>query len=174
MPIKSARKDGNMIDLNEMLEMPRAEESFALIAKLTKKTQRIMDDAYVESIIAQLRSLGSGEAFVEYARGRVSSTRRSLQKDEAKAREAFSAFRELKVENLLANHVLYSGCVEYGYPCLDHNGPCCCEPGCCPFGQEEVRLDENFVEEQLAKLHLNSDITRAKENIRRARAIIQS
>lgn len=30
------------------------------------------------------------------------------------------------------------------------------------------------VEEQLAKLHLNSDITRAKENIRRARAIIQS
>lgn len=48
------------------------------------------------------------------------------------------------------------------------------EPGCCPFGQEEKRLDDDFVEEQLAKLHLNSDITRAKENIRRARAIIQS
>lgn len=161
-------------DLNMMMDATNATESFALIAKLTKKTQRIMDDAYVESIIAQLRILGSGEDFVEYARGRVSSTRRSLQQDEAQAREAFAAFRELRTENLLANHVLYSGCVEYGYPCLDHNGPCCCWPGSCPFGQEEVRLDEEFVKVQLSKLNLASDIARAKENIQRARDIIQS
>lgn len=93
---------------------------------------------------------------------------------EAEAREAFAAFRELRVESLVTNHVLYSGCVEYGYPCLDHNGPCCCEPGCCPFGQEEVRLDEEFVKTQLTKLHLASDIARAEEHIRRAREIIQS
>ena len=163
-----------MFDLNEMMDANNAAESFALIAKLTKKTQRIMDDAYIESIISQLRLLGSGESFVEYARSRVNSVRRSIQQDEAKAREAFDAFRELKAENLVANHVIYSGCVEYGYPCLDHNGPCCCWPGGCPFGQEERRLDEKFVEVQLAKLNLASDIMRAKENIQRARDIIQS
>lgn len=92
---------------------------------------------------------------------------------EAAAREAFSAFRELKVENLLSNHVLHFGCVEWGYPCQYSNGPCCCEPGYCPFGQEELRLDEKFVEAQLAKLHLASDIARAEEHIRRAREIIQ-
>lgn len=92
---------------------------------------------------------------------------------EAEAIEAFAAFRELRTNNLVTNHVLYSGCVEYGYPCQYSNGPCCCEPGCCPFGQEEVRLDENFVEAQLKKLYLASDIARAKENIQRARNIIQ-
>lgn len=97
-----------------------------------------------------------------------------MNRTEAEAREAFAAFRELRTGNLVTNHVFFSGCVEYGYPCQYSNGPCCCEPGCCPFGQEEKRLDDDFVEEQLAKLHLNSDITRAKENIRRARAIIQS
>ena len=97
-----------------------------------------------------------------------------MNRTEAEAREAFTAFRELRTGNLVTNHVFFSGCVEYGYPCQYNNGPCCCEPGCCPFGQEEKRLDDDFVEEQLAKLHLNSDITRAKENIRRARAIIQS
>lgn len=97
-----------------------------------------------------------------------------MNRTEAEAREAFAAFRELRTGNLVTNHVFFSGCVEYGYPCQYNNGPCCCEPGCCPFGQEEKRLDDDFVEEQLAKLHLNSDITRAKENIRRARAIIQS
>lgn len=93
---------------------------------------------------------------------------------EAEAREAFAAFRELRANNLVINHVLYSGCVEYGYPCQYSNGPCCCEPGCCPFGQEEVRLDEEFVKTQFAKLHLASDIARAEEHIRRAREIIQS
>lgn len=93
---------------------------------------------------------------------------------EAEARGAFAAFRELRTNNLIINHVLYSGCVEYGYPCQYSNGPCCCEPGCCPFGQEESRLDEDFVEAQLSKLYLDSDIARAKENIQRARDIIQS
>ena len=92
---------------------------------------------------------------------------------EEEARGAFAAFRELRANNLVINHVLYSGCVEYGYPCQYSNGPCCCEPGCCPFGQEERRLDEDFVKVQLAKLYLDSDIARAKENIQRARDIIQ-
>lgn len=163
-----------LFEMDAMMEATNAKEGFALITKLTKKSPKIMDDAYVESIVAQLVELGLGESFVKYARGCVSSTRYFMQRNETQAREAFAAFRELRTDNLVLNHVLYSGCVQYGYPCLDHNGPCCCEPGCCPFGQEEVRLDEKFVETQMAKLHLSSDIARAKENVRRARAIIQS
>ena len=44
-------------DLNEMLDMPNAQESFALIALLTSSNPKITDDKYVESVISQLEEL---------------------------------------------------------------------------------------------------------------------
>jgi len=60
-------------DLNEMLDMPNAQESFALIALLTSSNPKITDDKYVESVISQLEELDSGEIFIDFARGHVST-----------------------------------------------------------------------------------------------------
>ena len=53
-------------DFEQMFEAPHAGESFVLINKLEENPQ-VMDDEYVESIIAQLYELGSGQLFVDYA-----------------------------------------------------------------------------------------------------------
>ena len=58
-------------DMEQMCKAPAANESFALIELLDKNNHKIMDDKYVESIIAQLIELGSGEIFVDYALGHV-------------------------------------------------------------------------------------------------------
>lgn len=148
----------------EMWQMPHAEESFALImVKLNKEAPEMMDDTYVESIIYQLRQLGSGEVFVDYARKEVDSVRSQISKQ---------ALRELSAENLVANHVYRGGCVETGAPCIYNNGPCSCLPGYCPFGQWNA-LDEGFIQRQLAKLRSKEDVARAEEEIRRARILAQ-
>lgn len=54
-------------DMEQLLEVQHPGESFALTNKLTKENPMIMDDEYVESIIAQLYELGSGQLFVDYA-----------------------------------------------------------------------------------------------------------
>lgn len=54
-------------DMEQLLEVQHPGESFALVNKLTKENPMIMDDEYVESIIAQLYELGSGQLFVDYA-----------------------------------------------------------------------------------------------------------
>ena len=144
---------GRVLGFNfyEMWQMPHADESFALImVKLNKEVPEMMDDTYVESIIYQLRQLGSGEVFVDYARKE----------------------RELSAENLVANHVYRGGCVETGAPCMYSNGPCSCLPGYCPFGQWNA-LDEGFIQRQLAKLRSKEDVARAEEEIRRARILAQ-
>lgn len=138
----------------EMWQMPHADESFALImVKLNKEVPEMMDDTYVESIIYQLRQLGSGEVFVDYARKEVDSVRSQISKQ---------ALRELSAENLVANHVYRGGCVETGAPCT----------GYCPFGQWNA-LDEGFIQRQLAKLRSKEDVARAEEEIRRARILAQ-
>ena len=148
----------------EMWQMPHADESFALImVKLNKEVPEMMDDTYVESIIYQLRQLGSGEVFVDYARKEVDSVRSQISKQ---------ALRELSAENLVANHVYRGGCVETGAPCIYNNGPCSCLPGYCPFGQWNA-LDEGFIQRQLAKLRSKEDVARAEEEIRRARILAQ-
>lgn len=153
---------GRVLGFNfyEMWQMPHADESFALImVKLNKEVPEMMDDTYVESIIYQLRQLGSGEVFVDYARKEVDSVRSQISKQ---------ALRELSAENLVANHVYRGGCVETGAPCMYSNGPCSCLPGYCPFGQWNA-LDEGFIQRQLAKLRSKEDVARAEEEIRRAR-----
>ena len=113
---------GRVLGFNfyEMWQMPHADESFALImVKLNKEVPEMMDDTYVESIIYQLRQLGSGEVFVDYARKEVDSVRSQISKQ---------ALRELSAENLVANHVYRGGCVETGAPCMYSNGPCSCLP----------------------------------------------
>ena len=152
---------GRVLGFNfyEMWQMPHADESFALImVKLNKEVPEMMDDTYVESIIYQLRQLGSGEVFVDYARKEVDSVRSQISKQ---------ALRELSAENLVANHVYRGGCVETGAPCMYSNGPCSCLPGYCPFGQWNA-LDEGFIQRQLAKLRSKEDVARAEEEIRRA------
>lgn len=94
---------GRVLGFNfyEMWQMPHADESFALImVKLNKEVPEMMDDTYVESIIYQLRQLGSGEVFVDYARKEVDSVRSQISKQ---------ALRELSAENLVANHVYRGG-----------------------------------------------------------------
>ena len=54
-------------DMEQLLEVQNPGKSFALTNKLTKENPMIMDDEYVESIIAQLYELGSGQLFVDYA-----------------------------------------------------------------------------------------------------------
>lgn len=148
----------------EMWQMPHADESFALImVKLNKEVPEMMDDTYVESIISQLRQLGSDKVFVDYARKEVDSVRSQISKQ---------ALRELSAENLVANHVYRGGCVETGAPCIYNNGPCSCLPGYCPFGQWNA-LDEGFIQRQLAKLRSKEDVARAEEEIRRARILAQ-
>ena len=74
---------GRVLGFNfyEMWQMPHADESFALImVKLNKEVPEMMDDTYVESIIYQLRQLGSGEVFVDYARKEVDSVRSQISK----------------------------------------------------------------------------------------------
>lgn len=148
----------------EMWQMPHADESFALImVKLNKEVPEMMDDTYVESIISQLRQLGSDKVFVDYARKEVDSVRSQISKQ---------ALRELSAENLVANHIFRGGCVETGAPCMYSNGPCSCLPGYCPFGRWN-ELDERFIKRQLAKLRSKEDIARAEEEIRRARILAQ-
>lgn len=148
----------------EMWQMPHADESFALImVKLNKEVPEMMDDTYVESIISQLRQLGSGEVFVDYARKEIDSVRSQISQQ---------ALRELSAENLVANHIFRGGCVETGAPCMYSNGPCSCLPGYCPFGRWN-ELDERFIQGQLAKLRSKEDIARAEEEIRRARILAQ-
>lgn len=148
----------------EMWQMPHADESFALImVKLNKEVPEMMDDTYVESIIYQLRQLGSDEVFVDYARKEVDSVRSQISQQ---------ALRELSAENLVANHIFRGGCVETGAPCMYSNGPCSCLPGYCPFGQWNA-LDEGFIQRQLAKLRSKEDVARAEEEIRRARILAQ-
>lgn len=157
---------GRVLGFNfyEMWQMPHADESFALImVKLNKEVPEMMDDTYVESIIYQLRQLGSGEVFVDYARKEVDSVRSQISKQ---------ALRELSAENLVANHVYRGGCVETGAPYMYSNGPCSCLPGYCPFGQWNA-LDEGFIQRQLAKLRSKEDVARAEEEIRRARILAQ-
>lgn len=148
----------------EMWQMPHADESFALImVKLNKEVPEMMDDTYVESIISQLRQLGSDKVFVDYARKEVDSVRSQISQQ---------ALRELSAENLVANHIFRGGCVETGAPCMYSNGPCSCLPGYCPFGRWN-ELDERFIKRQLAKLRSKEDIARAEEEIRRARILAQ-
>lgn len=148
----------------EMWQMPHADESFALImVKLNKEVPEMMDDTYVESIISQLRQLDSGEVFVDYARKEVDSVRSQISQQ---------ALRELRAENLVANHIFRGGCVETGAPCMYSNGPCSCLPGYCPFGRWN-ELDERFIKRQLAKLRSKEDVARAEEEIRRARILAQ-
>ena len=148
----------------EMWQMPHADESFALImVKLNKEVPEMVDDTYVESIISQLRQLGSGEVFVDYARKEVDSVRSQISQQ---------ALRELSAENLVANHIFRGGCVETGAPCMYSNGPCSCLPGYCPFGRWNA-LDEGFIQRQLAKLRSKEDVARAEEEIRRARILAQ-
>ena len=148
----------------EMWQMPHADESFALImVKLSKEVPEMMDDTYVESIISQLRQLGSDKVFVDYARKEVDSVRSQISQQ---------ALRELSAENLVANHIFRGGCVETGAPCMYSNGPCSCLPGYCPFGRWN-ELDERFIKRQLAKLRSKEDIARAEEEIRRARILAQ-
>lgn len=157
---------GRVLGFNfyEMWQMPHADESFALImVKLNKEVPEMMDDTYVESIIYQLRQLGSGEVFVDYARKEVDSVRSQISKQ---------ALRELSAENLVANHVYRGGCVETGAPCIYNNGPCSCLPGYCTFGQWNA-LDEGFIQRQLTKLRSKEDVARAEEEIRRARILAQ-
>ncbi len=156
---------GRVLGFNfyEMWQMPHADENFALImVKLNKEVPEMMDDTYVESIIYQLRQLGSGEVFVDYARKEVDSVRSQISKQ---------ALRELSAENLVANHVYRGGCVETGAPCMYSNGPCSCLPGYCPFGQRNA-LDEGFIQRQLAAA-FKEDVARAEEEIRRARILAQ-
>lgn len=176
-------------DLNEMLDMPNAQESFALINLLAVSNPEIMDDKYVESIISKLEALGSGEIFVDFARGHVSSARYSIKLNAAAAKrplpkregsfivEEPAALKELRAENLAKNHVIHCGCVELNYPCMYNNGPCCCtadlDIGDCPFRQGRLRLDDKFVDAQMAKLRSSKDIACAEENIRRARVLIK-
>ena len=54
-------------DMEQLLEVQNPGKSFALTNNLTKENPMIMDDEYVESIIAQLYELGSGQLFVDYA-----------------------------------------------------------------------------------------------------------
>ena len=111
---------GRVLGVNfyEMWQMPHADESFALImVKLNKEVPEMMDDTYVESIIYQLRQLGSGEVFVDYARKEVDSVRSQISKQ---------ALRELSAENLVANHVYRGGCVETGAPCMFQRGRSTC------------------------------------------------
>ena len=148
----------------EMWQMPHADESFALImVKLNKEVPEMMDDTYVESIISQLRQLGSDKVFVDYARKEVDSVRSQISQQ---------ALRELSAENLVATHIFRGGCVETGAPCMYSNGPCSCLPGYCPFGRWN-ELDERFIKRQLAKLRSKEDIARAEEEIRRARILAQ-
>lgn len=65
-------------DMEQMCEAPAANESFALIKLLDKNNPKVMDDKYVESIIAQLIELGSGEIFVDYALGHVDYARSQI------------------------------------------------------------------------------------------------
>ena len=67
-------------DMEQMFEAPKSGESFALIEKaaLTKNNPKVMDDQYVESIIAQLIELGSGEIFIDYALGDVDYARSQI------------------------------------------------------------------------------------------------
>lgn len=135
----------------EMWQMPHADESFALImVKLNKE-------------VPEMRQLGSGEVFVDYARKEVDSVRSQISQQ---------ALRELSAENLVANHIFRGGCVETGAPCIYNNGPCSCLPGYCPFGQWNA-LDEGFIQRQLAKLRSKEDVARAEEEIRRARILAQ-
>lgn len=163
---KMMNNTGRVLGFNfyEMWQMPHADESFALImVKLNKEVPEMMDDTYVESIISQLRQLGSDEVFVDYARKEVDSVRSQISQQ---------ALRELSAENLVANHIFRGGCVETGAPCMYSNGPCSCLPGYCPFGRWN-ELDERFIKRQLAKLRSKEDIARAKEEIRRARILAQ-
>lgn len=179
-------------DLNEMLDMPNAQESFALIALLTSSNPKITDDKYAESVISQLEELDSGEIFIDFARGHVSSARHSIKLNAAAAKRpltkreglfiveaspAAKALRELSPENLARNHAIHCGCVELNAPCMYNNGPCCCtadlDIGDCPFRQGRLRLDDKFVDKQMAKLHTDRDIVKAEENIRRARVLIK-
>lgn len=72
---------------------------------------------------------------------------------------------------------IHCGCVELNAPCMYNNGPCCCtadlDIGDCPFRQGRLRLDDKFVDKQMAKLHTDRDIVKAEENIRRARVLIK-
>lgn len=65
-------------DMEQMCEAPAANESFALIKLLDKNNPKVMDDKYVESIIAQLIELGSGEIFVDYALGHIDYARSQI------------------------------------------------------------------------------------------------
>lgn len=178
-----------VFDLSEMMEAPKADESFALINLLTSSNPRITEDEYVESVISQLEALGSGEIFVDFARGHVSSARWSIKVNAAAAKRSLpkregpfiveepQALKELRAENLAKNHVIHCGCVELNYPCMYNNGPCCCtadlDIGDCPFRQGRLRLDDKFVDAQMAKLRSSKDIACAEENIRRARVLIK-
>lgn len=174
-------------DLNEMLDAPKAQESFALIGLIRDDNPQIMDNVYTESIIAQLKQLGSGEIFIDFALDHISSAqfevRRKSQPQPVVSRQkplvetaVDKALRELTAENLV-HHVVHCGCVSLYDPCMYNNGPCCCEAdlhiGNCPFRQGRLRLDEEFVEEQLAKLQTASQIGWAKCNIRQARSMVK-
>lgn len=136
---------------------------------------------YTESIIAQLRELGSGEIFVDFAIDHISSARWSVRRKNAPEPEvdieALQALRELRAENLAKNHALHCGCVSLGDPCMYNNGPCCCtadlDIGDCPFRQGRLRLDDKFVDAQMSKLRSSRDIERAEDNIRRARVLVK-
>ena len=88
---------GRVLGFNfyEMWQMPHADESFALImVKLNKEVPEMMDDTYVESIIYQLRQLGSGEVFVDYARKEVDSVRSQISKQALYFASIFLHLRE--------------------------------------------------------------------------------
>lgn len=176
-------------NLDEMLAAPNARESFALIG-LIKDNPKVMDDQYVESLISQLEELGSGEVFIDFARAHVSGARYDIKraaevkKAQAQSRPfvaestpAAEALRELTAEHLAYHHVVHYGCVSLGDPCMYNNGPCCCTAGQhigdCPFRQGSMRLDEDFVKEQMSKLKLQRHIEWAENNIRRASILIK-
>lgn len=173
-------------DLNAMLDAPKAQESFALIGLIRDDNPKIMDDEYTESIIVQLRQLGSGEIFIDFALDHLDTARSDAARRPAISGEVplatevpgmFDALCELTPVNLARNHVIHCGCVSLGDPCMYNNGPCCCEAGwnigSCPFRQGHLRLDDDFVAEQLAKLKFANDIKLANNNISRARVLIK-
>lgn len=93
----------------------------------------------------------------------------------APRRETCKPLRELS-QGLLICNAINSGCVEPNAHCIRSDGPSHCTAHesilNCPFGKGRLSLDEEYIEERMAKLrelHDRTKISRAEYHIRRAR-----